>query len=338
MEILIEEKDVPSDIAQYLPDGIWDISAEEILDTIDTSTALGTVISVISAVFPEAMKAFLGLLGLLVISSVMASLRDTVATPAFGAFLETVSLLCVSGAAFTYTQTLFAEFEAFISQIQSFMVAVIPTMSALLVTSGEVSSSLVFSGLLSGFVTVWELVCASAVLPILSSLMCVYTVSKICGENDISGFAALLKNILTYVLGALIVVMSCVLAFQSVIAKSADNAAVKGVKFVLGNVVPIIGGALSDAVGTVVSSVGIVKSATGILGAIVICLIFAVPVVKLVIWKLVFDAAGAIASTLALKKESGFFADMSSVTAFMAAIMASVSVFLVIARTAVSMG
>ena len=74
VEILIEEKDVPSDIAQYLPDGIWDISAEEILDTIDTSTALGTVISVISAVFPEAMKAFLGLLGLLVISSVMASL------------------------------------------------------------------------------------------------------------------------------------------------------------------------------------------------------------------------------------------------------------------------
>jgi stage III sporulation protein AE len=128
--------------------------------------------------------------------------------------------------------------------------------------------------------------------------------------------------------------MSCVLAFQSVIAKSADTAAVKGVKFVLGNSVPVVGGALADAVGTLTSSLGLLKSTVGIVSAAIICLIFALPIIKLLIWKLAFDASSAISSALSLKKESKFFAEMGDIVGFLAAISASVAVFFIIALTA----
>ena len=99
---------------------------------------------------------------------------------------------------------------------------------------------------------------------------------------------------------------------------------------------PVVGGALADAVGTLASSIGLLKSTVGVVSAVVICLMFALPVLKLLVWKLVFDASGAIAAAFSLKKESKFFSEMSEIVGFLAAISASVAVFFIIALTALT--
>jgi stage III sporulation protein AE len=168
----------------------------------------------------------------------------------------------------------------------------------------------------------------------ISALLCINTCSKICGGDLLCGFAGLVKSAMKSVLSFCAVGMGLVLAFQSVIAKSADTAAVKGVKFVLGNAVPVIGGALADATGTLTSSLALLKSTVGIAGAAVICVIFALPVIKLLLWKLLFDASCAVSSAFSLKKESAFFAEMSELIGFLAATGASVAIFFIIALTA----
>ena len=150
----------------------------------------------------------------------------------------------------------------------------------------------------------------------------------------LGGFSVLIKNSVKTVLSFCAVSMGLVLAFQSVIAKSADTAAVKGVKFVLGNAVPIVGGALADAAGTLTTSLGLLKSTVGIASAAVICLIFALPIIKLLLWKLMFDASCAVATAFSLKKESAFFAEMSEIVGFLAAVGASIAIFFIIALTA----
>jgi len=329
-----EDIEIPEGLEEYISPEIYSADPEKIISTFTLNNAIKTAIDILGKILPEAMEAFLGILGLIIISSVASALRESVASKTFGALWEYVSVLCVATAAFTFVSALFSEFEAFISQINSFMLTVIPVVSALMLSGGEVTSSLVFGTVLSGAVTLLESLCASMVVPILSALLCVYTCAKVCGEADIGAFAKLLKGMLSYVLTFCVAVMGCVLAFQSVIAKSADTAAVKGVKFVLGNAVPVVGGALADAVGTLASSLGLLKSTVGVVSAVVICLLFAIPVLKLLVWKLVFDAAGAISGAFSLKKESSFFGEMSEIIGFLAAISASVAVFFIIALTA----
>ena len=326
--------EIPQDAAEYISPEMYSASPEEIMSLFTFENAAKTAISLLEKVLPEAMEAFLGILGLIVISAVLAALRESVASRAFAKLLEYVSVLCIAAAVFGFVSELFAEFEAFVSQVNTFMLAVIPAVCALLLACGEVSASLVFGTVLSGAVTLLSSLCASLVLPLLSALLCVYTCAKVCGEAELSGFSRLLKGALTSVLAFCATAMGCVLAFQSVIAKSADTAAVKGVKFVLGNSVPVVGGALADAVGTLASSLGLLKSTVGIVSAAVICLLFALPVAKLLVWKLVFDAAGAVAAALSLGKEREFFGEMSEIVGFLAAISASVAVFFIIALTA----
>jgi stage III sporulation protein AE len=326
--------EIPENLSEYITPEIFSSSPEEIIASFSFGNFSKTALAAAKKVFPEIMSAFLGVLGLIIVSAVMAALRESVTSGAFGSLLEYVSVLCIASAVFSFVSALFTEFEAFISQINSFMISVIPAVCALMLAGGQVTGSLVFGTVLSGAVTLLETLCASLVLPMLSALLCVNTGSKICGGDMLGGFAGLIKGTMRTVLSFCAVGMGCVLAFQSVIAKSTDTAAVKGVKFVLGNAVPVVGGALADAAGTLTSSLGILKSTVGIVSAAVICLLFALPIIKLLLWKLLFDAAGAIAKAFSLKKESSFFGEMSEIIGFLAATGASVAIFFIIALTA----
>jgi stage III sporulation protein AE len=326
--------EIPEEIEEYISPEIFSWDTEEIISSFTFDNLLKTTLSAAEKIFPEIMAAFLGILGLIVVSAVMAALRGSVASSTFGALLEYVSVLCMASAVFSFVSSLFAEFEAFISQINSFVLAIIPALSAVMLACGQATGSVVFGTVLSGAVTLLEALCTSLLLPMISALLCINTCSKICGGDLLCGFAGLVKSAMKSVLSFCAVGMGLVLAFQSVIAKSADTAAVKGVKFVLGNAVPVIGGALADATGTLTSSLALLKSTVGIAGAAVICVIFALPVIKLLLWKLLFDASCAVSSAFSLKKESAFFAEMSELIGFLAATGASVAIFFIIALTA----
>ena len=80
-----------------------------------------------------------------------------------------------------------------LDEMYGFMSIIIPALSALMLTGGEVTSSAVFGSVLSAVVTFLQAVCSAAVLPLISALMCISVTSKVCGEVDISGFYKLIK-------------------------------------------------------------------------------------------------------------------------------------------------
>ena len=163
--------EIPEEIAEYISPEIFAWGAEEMISSFTFDNLLKTALSAAEKIFPEIMTAFLGTLGLIVVSAVMAALRGSVASSTFGALLEYVSVLCTASAVFSFISSLFAEFEAFISQINSFVLALIPALSAVMLACGQATGSAVFGTVLSGAVTLLEALCTSLLLPMISALL-----------------------------------------------------------------------------------------------------------------------------------------------------------------------
>ena len=128
------EIEIPEGLEEYIPTEIYSKNPDEIMNTITFENALKTALSVLKSVLPEAMELFLGILGLIIISAVISALRESIGSGAVRQILEYVSVLCIAAAAFSSVSALFAEFEAFISQIKTFMAAVVPVVSALMLS------------------------------------------------------------------------------------------------------------------------------------------------------------------------------------------------------------
>ena len=69
-----EAPSVPEEIREYLPNDLFDYSAEEFLDVFTLENGVKTLLSIVRDVFPDVMSAFLLLMGLCVISAVLAAL------------------------------------------------------------------------------------------------------------------------------------------------------------------------------------------------------------------------------------------------------------------------
>ena len=104
----------------------------------------------------------------------------------------------------------------------------------------------------------------------------------------------------------------------------------RGIKFAVAQFVPFVGGAVNEALSTVIGGIGTIKAATGVTGAVIVCVIAAVPVIRMLCSKTFLEWISVFAGILGLSGESKLMAEIGSYLGYMAAIMAISAVFFIL--------
>ncbi len=321
---------VPEEIEEYLPEDIFDIDASEIYKAFDFSYFSETGLRLIAAAVPEATKDFAVLLGLLIIAACLRALRDTMTLSGMRTALELIGMLCICTAVFSATESAFALAESFIDSLSAFMTAVTPTMTALMVASGNITSAAVMSGVIEAALAVLSSICSGVLFPLIRLCLCLSAISSVFGVTGLGGITPLIKKVIGYIFGFVALCLSAVLAFQGIISKSADSLAIKGIKFAVGSFIPIVGSAVNEALSTIAGGIGAIKAATGVVGAVAVCLLAALPIIKLLLHKLFLELLSVCSGILGLGPEGKLISEMASFLGYTAAVMAISSVFFVL--------
>ena len=95
------------------------------------------------------------------------------------------------------------------------------------------------------------------------------------------------------------------LALQSIISTAADGAGTKAAKFVVSSFVPVVGGALSDALTTVQGCIKLLKSGVGAFGLLAAAFIFLPVILQCCLWILSLNLCAGFGDIFALKEISG---------------------------------
>ena len=113
---------------------------------------------------------------------------------------------------------------------------------------------------------------------------------------DLSGLAAMVSKFIKWGLGLIATVFGAVIGLQSLLAGAADSVALKAGKFLIGSSVPVIGGAVSDAIGTVYAGLKVVKGTAGAAGICAIVVLFAPLLLRCLAYYLSLSLAAAAAT------------------------------------------
>ena len=220
--------------------------------------------------------------------------------------------------------------EEFISAISSFMTTITPTMAGFMIARGEITSAAVISGVIFTAVSLLEKIVAEVLFPLIRLSLCMSLVTHLFGLPGVSGIAPSVKKMISYVFGFVTASLSAGLMFQRIIAKSTDSLAMRGIKFAVGQFVPFVGGAVNEALSTVIGGIGTIKAATGVTGAVAVCLIAAVPVIRMLLHKSFVEWISVFAGILGLSGEGKLMSEIASFLGYVAAIMAISAVFFIL--------
>lgn len=321
---------IPEELREYLPEDVENFRAADVMERFDFGFFTKTGMKILTEAAPEAAKLFAMLLGVLLLCAVLNVVKRTVTVSGLQVAMDLVSMVCVASAVFAVTEGVFSLAEEFISAISSFMSTITPTMAGFMIARGEITSAAVVSGVIFTAVSLLENIVAEVLFPLIRLSLCMSLVTNLFGLPGISGIAPSVKKMISYVFGFVTASLSAVLMFQRIIAKSTDSLAMRGIKFAVGQFVPFVGGAVNEALSTVIGGIGTIKAATGVVGAVTVCLIAAVPVIRMLLHKTFVEWISVFAGILGLSGEGKLMSEIASYLGYVAAIMAISAVFFIL--------
>ncbi len=199
-----------------------------------------------------------------------------------------------------------------VDNMSFFMKSAVPVLGGLMAASGGMARTALISGNIIGVTTVMTIFTAY-LFPIcrISAFLC--GVNNLSGDFNIKGISIALQRCVLWCLGIFIVVFSTILTTGSFAAVNLDNIAGKTTKYIVGNIIPIVGGVVSDTLENVLAYGKAVKGAAGGAGVLAMLYLCLVPVLKLFALLMTYRLSAIIISPFADKRICGVIEDFSLV-------------------------
>ncbi|WAA13925.1 stage III sporulation protein AE [Fervidibacillus halotolerans] len=185
-----------------------------------------------------------------------------------------------------------------IDQMIHFTIAFIPLLLALVATGGGAISAGFFHPILLFLTNISGIFVNKIVLPLLFLSVLLSIVSTLTEHYKATQLASLLRNWSIGLLGLFMTVFLAVVSVQGTAVAVADGVAVKTIKFMTGNFIPVVGRMFTDATDTVISATAILKNTIGIAGVSVMLLIILFPAIKILLVAFIYKLSAALLQPL----------------------------------------
>lgn len=327
MEYYDEYKDMldalPDDIAELLPDKLYSDNVNDIASGASELVSFGyivkTIFKVIGLEIGSALRLFATLMGVLILAATMNAVKSSFSSQGLSSAFSVCSSSAVFLTAAASQYSIVSSVSVFFDRICALANAMIPIMGALYAMGGNVGSAVVHHSSLMIFMNVVENFCAKTVLPVSGICMAFAAAGALSPDISLGGISGSFKKMYTNTLTFIMTVFGTVMAAQNLLASKADNIAGKTAKFAVGNLVPVVGSALSGTIGTVGTSVEYIRSSVGVIGIISVALMLIPTLVTLILTKFVLSMASGASEILGCSREGKVIAELSGINGFLLA-------------------
>ncbi|MBQ4066102.1 MAG: hypothetical protein IJD22_00530 [Clostridia bacterium] len=278
-----------------------------------------------------ATKTLSGLLGNVLIAAVFHMLSKTISNGELNGAFSVCSTLSISVGIFAVMEGVFATAKGLLHVLCESMLAIVPVMEALHITSGRLSSAAVTQTGVAMMIGLAEALFSRVISVWVYVAFILAVVSCVTGNKGISFMSSTLRGLITGTLIAVMTVLTFAFSLQAIGADGADTLAVKTVKFALGSYLPIVGGPVAESFSMLFAGLSVIKQACGIVGIAVVAVAFLAPFISILINTVVIGLSGTVARVLGCEREGELLSECRSICIQLLAITAGAAVMFIIA-------
>lgn len=316
--------------------GIDNISWES-LNSLSFGAVLNAVMNMLAKNGQTPVSAVAQVIGLMLLCALADSMKLSVGDRPLGGMVGAVGALCVSAVlVFPISQVVAAASEV-IKTAANFMMLFLPVMAGIMAASGQSVTGASYYTLMMGAGQAVTLVSSNVIVPAMNIFLGLSTISAVSAKINLSGVCTLFTKVTKWVLTFVMSVFVSVLTFQTVIGSAADTTGVRAARFAISSVVPLVGGALSDAFLTVHSCMKLLKSGVGVFAILASAFIFLPIVLECIIWLFTVNICSAAGDMLNLPLICKLLRNSGKVVSVLLAIILCIMTVFIISITLIIM-
>lgn len=312
------EDSLPDETRNYLSENGIDPSDCDWVNKLSVGGVFGHIWGFLKSGAAEPLKAGAEITAIILITAALASaeLKGGAASAAIYA--------AAASAAGIIAKPVFSAVAASVCALKgtgTFMLSFIPVFAVITAASGKPITSASMSALLLAAAQGVTYISSFIVTPLMGGYLAVSisgAVSPLVKKTEI---ASIIKRLFCFIMAFVSTVFVGILGIQTAVNSSADSLTAKTAKFIIGSSVPVAGGILSEALGTVTASMGLLKSSVGIYGAVACAAVILPLAAELLVWRAVLTVTSAVAELFSLSVISGILKAVDSVMSVLIGIL-----------------
>ncbi len=320
---------LPESSKKYLPEELK--NTDNLINNVqnaNSNSIFSIFFKIIRNIFPRIAKKLSSLIGIVIMVSIINTLKDSIGTPSYSKGLTLLTTAIISIFVYESLNDIWVDAETYLSCVNTLITALVPIMTLLYTMGGNVSTAIVNSSGLAILLTFSNGILYSCMLPLSKICFGLTLVGNIGNIKGISEVSKTVKSFFTITLSGIMTMFSIFLFFKTNLSASADSAATRTIKFA-GSFIPVVGSALGETVRSLMSGVSLIKNSVGFLGIILIIVITLPVFLKILSTKICIDLSALTASLLGCEKECCFLKEVSGVINFLLAINCTASLMFV---------
>ncbi len=314
---------LPDTLTDLLPDGLFSTVADEVtvsvMELSDFSYLLRTLLSLIGLRLGDCVRMFAVVLGVLLLVTVLRTWNQTHGA---GGIMKAFSLLCDLFVILALVGESYAGMKSvkeYLDALGGFTAASVPLLGALYSMGGNVATAAASASGLSLFLTLLEGVVGATVIPVCAICLAFSLLSSLEPSLRLGGLVGTVKRQYSTLLGFLMMLLMAMLGAQTTLGARSDTLAMKSFKFATGNLIPVVGGSVSELLRTVGAGISYLRGGVGICGVLLLVLLLLPTLVELLLLRMTWQLLSGIAELLGCDSEKRLLDEFASLHGFLIA-------------------
>lgn len=227
----------------------------------------------LSEKFNEALKFFMLLLG---ITMIISAVKAFAGAGEENSALRLVSLMTVIMLTVGKLTPVINTVLSVIDLSGRFMLGFIPVFAGIVAFGGNPASALTYNTLTLAFAEGISVFSNNVAVPAIGAFYCLSISFSLNKSMNLSRLVSAFSKVSSVVMGLLASLFTALISIKGVMSASVDSVSAKGIRFIISSMIPVVGGAISEAYSAVVGSIGLIKGSVAVVG-IVASLIINIP-------------------------------------------------------------
>lgn len=295
-----------------LGDDAYSILRELGVDKFDleniTSVSMNDVENVLKELVAGSVKSplegALTILIFIVLSSFFQSMKVSDGSSLDGVY-STSTALIIAVVLMIKMSTAVAMSASAIKIASDFIYAFVPVFCAIVAVSGGITTAFSTNTTVLLLSQGLSFLSSNLFVPLINCFMAIGICSSLNTKLNLSKLVSSLKRMITSAVSFCAAAFVSVLSIKTAVSARADILGIRSLRFVINNIVPVIGGTISEGLLSIQSYSSLIKSSVGVVGIIGVALVFLPSIVQIVVWRLVLSLCAVISDIFEDRAVSG---------------------------------
>lgn len=288
------------------------------------SNVLHKVMSLLFGGIKENLPTIIKMIAVGIISGIIVSFGEEKNDIGVVAGVAIVSLMGLKSFVFAMTTA-----EETIDTLFVFVQSLLPSVATAASAAGQGGQMTACGGVFIAM-QIFIYICKKIILPLVAVITVISIADKLSELNYLKGIKNMLKSFFKWGIGLLLTLYGVIISIQTNSADIFDTVTGKTVKYAVGSLVPVVGGALSDSLELVRLSGRTIKSVLGLSGIIGIGYVCLNPLINVFTVALGFKLAYGLCSVTAEERITEVINEVGNSMIYVCGVILSVSVMFVI--------